>query len=220
MSDTIEKFVINPTWKIPLSIATKEIAPKAVGDPEYIDEANIEIRKASYNDTDTIDPNAINWDEVTPFDFDYFLVKRAGEENPMGEIKYLFPNKDAIYVHDTPAKNWFERNRRAASHGCIRMEDPFSLAESFARFRGRDELIRTMEEVRESGETKTFYLDKPVPIHLVYWTAWVDHKNTVHFRHDIYDRDRSIVIDPNSMSVTRNQGNGAISSITADKGST
>ncbi|GAA0852092.1 hypothetical protein GCM10009114_01100 [Aliiglaciecola litoralis] len=189
MSDVIEKFVINPTWKIPLSIATKEIAPKAAKDPDYFEKADIEIRKDSYVDTETIDPNQINWQEVTPYDFDYFLVKRAGEENPLGEIKYLFPNKEAIYVHDTPAKNWFERPLRAASHGCIRMEQPFSLAQSIARHTNRQKLLDTIEEVRQSGKTQTFYLEKPLPIHLVYWTAWVDETDQVNFRRDIYDRD-------------------------------
>ncbi len=190
-SDQIEKFVVNPTWRIPLSIATKEIAPKAAEDPNYLAKKNIEIRKSSYIDQNTISPDEIDWDEITPYQFEHFLVKRAGKDNPLGEIKYLFPNVNAIYIHDTPAKNWFKQSKRAASHGCIRMEQPFSLAREIIKQQGLD-VFSDVKQARKLEQTRTFHLKEPVPIHLVYWTAWVDESNTVNFRSDVYNKDKNL----------------------------
>lgn len=191
-SDEIEKFVVNPTWRIPLSIATREIAPKVANDPDYLEKKNIEIREHSYLDKNLIDPDKIVWDEIEPYDFEHFLVKRAGKDNPLGEIKYLFPNVNAIYIHDTKAKNWFKKPKRAASHGCIRMERPFSLAKAIIKQHQLDGITPNIENVRTTDKTRTFHLQKPVPIHLVYWTAWVDENNTVNFRTDIYNQDKNI----------------------------
>lgn len=190
-SDQIEKFVVNPTWRIPLSIATREIASKVADDPDYLAKKNIEIRENSYIDKNIIPAGEINWDEIAPYQFKHFLVKRAGKDNPLGEIKYLFPNVNAIYIHDTPAKNWFKQTKRAASHGCIRMEQPFSLAKAIIEKQGLD-VFNDVNQARDADQTRTFHLKKPVPIHLVYWTAWVDETDTVNFRTDVYNRDKNL----------------------------
>lgn len=190
-SDQIEKFVVNPTWRIPLSIATREIAPKVADDPDYLAKKNIEIRQSSYFDSNIISSDEIDWDEITPYQFEHFLVKRAGKDNPLGEIKYLFPNVNAIYIHDTPAKNWFKQAKRAVSHGCIRMEQPFSLAKAIVKQQKLD-VFNDVNQARDTDKTRTFHLKKPVPIHLVYWTAWVDEADTVNFRADVYNRDQNL----------------------------
>ena len=144
-SDEIEKFVVNPEWRIPTSIATKEIAPKVAEDPDYLVKNNIEIRKNSYLDSQIVNPSNIDWDSIKPYQFDHFLVKRAGEENPLGEVKYLFPNPEAIYVHDTPAKHRFSQANRALSHGCIRIEKPFSLAREIIKYEGEAQTLNNMD---------------------------------------------------------------------------
>lgn len=200
-SDEIEKFVVNPEWRIPTSIATKEIAPKVAEDPDYLVKNNIEIRKNSYLDSQTINPSHIDWDSIKPYQFDHFLVKRAGEENPLGEVKYLFPNAEAIYVHDTPAKQRFSQSNRALSHGCIRIEQPFSLAREIIKHEGEAQTLNRIDSARTQNSTQTFHLDEPLPIHLVYWTAWVDENKLVNFRDDIYQRDKKALLKNDEQSV-------------------
>ncbi|MBH0068618.1 L,D-transpeptidase family protein [Pseudoalteromonas sp. NZS100] len=200
-SDEIEKFVVNPEWRIPTSIATKEIAPKVAEDPDYLVKNNIEIRKNSYLDSQTVNPSNIDWDSIKPYQFDHFLVKRAGEENPLGEVKYLFPNPEAIYVHDTPAKHRFSQANRALSHGCIRIEKPFSLAREIIKYEGEAQTLNNMDSALAQNSTQTFYLDEPLPIHLVYWTAWVDENKLVNFRDDIYQRDKKALLKNDEQSV-------------------
>ena len=200
-SDEIEKFVVNPEWRIPTSIATKEIAPKVAEDPDYLVKNNIEIRKNSYLDSQTVNPSNIDWDSIEPYQFDHFLVKRAGEENPLGEVKYLFPNPEAIYVHDTPAKHRFSQANRALSHGCIRIEKPFSLAREIIKYEGEAQTLNNMDTALAQNSTQTFHLDEPLPIHLVYWTAWVDENKLVNFRDDIYQRDKKALLKNDEQSV-------------------
>lgn len=188
-SDEIEKFVVNPEWRIPLSIATREIAPKVAENPDYLEENNIVIRKNSFVDEELVDPKSIDWAKVKPYQFDHFLVKLPHEKNPLGKVKYLFPNPHAVYVHDTPYQQWFNEPVRAASHGCIRLEDPFSLAKLIAEEQGVDSLMDNVISARDLRESRTFHLTEPLPIHLVYWTAWADENGRIHFRNDIYRRD-------------------------------
>lgn len=190
-SDKIERFVVNPEWRIPLSIATREIAPKVAKDPDYLAKNNIVIRKDSFVDDELIDPSTIDWASIKPYQFDHFLVKLPNDKNPLGKVKYLFPNPHAVYVHDTPNQRWFNQPRRAASHGCIRLEDPFSLVEIIAEIQNGSSLVEQVSLAREMRESKTFHLDDPLPIHLVYWTAWADEKGKVNFREDIYQRDQA-----------------------------
>ena len=189
-SDHIEKFVVNPEWRIPLSIATKEIAPKVADNPKYLEENNIVIRKNSFVDEELVDPNTVDWENMKPYQFDHFLVKLPNEKNPLGKVKYLFPNRHAVYVHDTPYQQWFKETNRAASHGCIRLQDPFSLAKLIAEEQGVESLMDDVITARELRQSKTFHLKEPLPIHLVYWTAWADADGKVNFRNDIYQRDR------------------------------
>ena len=189
-SDHIEKFVVNPEWRIPLSIATKEIAPKVADNPNYLEENSIVIRKNSFIDDELVDPNTIDWENMKPYQFDHFLVKLPNEKNPLGKVKYLFPNRHAVYVHDTPYQQWFKETNRAASHGCIRLQDPFSLAKLIAEDQGVESLMDNVISARELRQSKTFHLKEPLPIHLVYWTAWADADGKVNFRNDIYQRDR------------------------------
>ena len=189
-SDHIEKFVVNPEWRIPLSIATKEIAPKVADNPDYLEENNIVIRKNSFVDDELVDPSSIDWQNIKPYQFDHFLVKLPSDKNPLGKVKYLFPNRHAVYVHDTPYQQWFDETNRAASHGCIRLQDPFSLAQLIAEEQGVASLMDNVISARELKQSKTFHLEEPLPIHLVYWTAWTDENGKVNFRNDIYQRDR------------------------------
>ena len=188
-TDYIETFVVNPDWRIPLSIATQEIAPKVANNPNYLHEQNIVIRKNSYEDEEIVDPATINWGAIKPYQFAHFMVRLPGEENPLGEVKFLFPNKHAVYVHDTPAEQWFDVDHRAASHGCIRLEEPFSLAEVLTSELPDSLGFADIQKARALNEAREFTLEQPVPVHLVYWTSWAEDEYLVHFRKDLYEKD-------------------------------
>ncbi|WP_421134015.1 L,D-transpeptidase family protein [Alteromonas sp. A079] len=188
-TDYIETFIVNPDWRIPLSIATQEIAPKVANNPDYLKEQNIVIRKNSYVDDEMVDPATINWNEIKPYQFDHFMVRLPGEDNPLGEVKFLFPNKHAVYVHDTPAEQWFDVDHRAASHGCIRLEEPFSLAEVLTSELPDSLGFADIQKARSLNEAREFVLENPIPVHLVYWTSWAEDEYLVHFRRDLYEKD-------------------------------
>ena len=117
-------------------------------------------------------------------------MQRPGPDNALGRVKFMFPNEHAVYLHDTPSKHLFGRAERAFSAGCIRVENPFDLAEILL---GRDGWTQErFEDVLDSGETKTAFLSEPLPVLLLYWTAQIDEDGVVHFFQDIYDRDRSV----------------------------
>ena len=102
----------------------------------------------------------------------------------------MFPNEHAVYLHDTPSKYLFSRAERAFSHGCIRVEHPFDLAEQLLGSGGWDQ--EKFQEVLDTGEMKTVYLSKPLPVFLLYWTAMVEPNGIVHFFDDVYSRDRAV----------------------------
>jgi murein L,D-transpeptidase YcbB/YkuD len=117
-------------------------------------------------------------------------VQRPGPDNALGRVKFMFPNEHAVYLHDTPSKHLFGKAERAFSAGCIRVERPFDFAEVLM---GRDGWTQErFKEVLDSGEIRTVFLSKPLPVLLLYWTAEVREDGVVYFYQDIYDRDQSV----------------------------
>lgn len=162
-SDTIEYIVFSPYWNIPASIARDEIRPKG---RSYMRRNDIEVLSSGR------------------------LRQRPGPGNALGRVKFMFPNRFNVYLHDTPARELFERSRRSFSHGCIRLAKPLALAEALLRGQGW-----TMEEIEEAtgrSTPRTVDLDEPVPVHILYWTAWIDPNGTMQFRRDIYGRDEAV----------------------------
>ncbi len=187
--DEIQYVVFNPTWTVPYSIATNEMLPRIKSDPQYFQTRDFDIKN---RDGQLVDPATIDWAQVTPRGFGYTFVQRPGPDNALGRVKFIFPNDYAVYLHDTPSKPLFDRAERAFSHGCIRVENPFDLAEILLGSDGWDrELI---DATIESGETKTVFLSEPLPVLLLYWTAEVDPDGLVHFYNDVYERDQRIAL--------------------------
>jgi murein L,D-transpeptidase YcbB/YkuD len=175
--------VVNPTWTVPPTIYRNDILPAVRRDPSYLASRNIDAFNASGK---AVDPAAVDWSGRHP---PYRLVQRPGPDNALGRIKFMFPNEHAVYLHDTPSRDLFERDSRAFSSGCIRVEDPFGLAEQLLGARGRDRV----ESVVASGRTQTVFLDKPMTVMLLYWTAEVDADGRVSFFPDVYARDPGVV---------------------------
>jgi len=136
-----------------------------------------------------ISPTAVDWSQVSAAGLPYRVRQGPGRGNALGQVKFMFPNEHAIYLHDTPSKRLFDRSMRALSHGCIRVRDPLTLAERLLEVDGIGRA--TIESWVADGYNHHVRLAEPVPVHLVYVTAWVDPDGAVHFREDIYGRERA-----------------------------
>jgi murein L,D-transpeptidase YcbB/YkuD len=175
--------VVNPTWTVPPTIYRNDILPAVRRDPAYLASRNID---AFDSRGVAVDPATADWSARNP---PYRLVQRPGPDNALGRIKFMFPNEHAVYLHDTPSRDLFERDSRAFSSGCIRVEDPFELAEQLLGARGRERL----DALTATGRTQTVFLEKPMTVMLLYWTAEVDADGQVTFFPDVYGRDPGVV---------------------------
>ncbi|MEJ2696964.1 MAG: L,D-transpeptidase family protein [Candidatus Sulfobium sp.] len=183
--------VLNPAWNIPVSIASKEILPKVKKDPGYLKKEHITILRGWGGKEEVIDPRTIDWSSVTARKADFRFRQEPGPLNPLGRVKFMFPNKFNVYLHDTPARNLFSQNVRTFSHGCIRIEKPLELAEYLMK----GDPHWTKEDITaalKDGETEDVRLPGPVTVYLVYVTAWVDEDGSAEFRNDIYGRDADL----------------------------
>jgi murein L,D-transpeptidase YcbB/YkuD len=186
--DEIAYIVINPTWTVPYSIATKEMLPKIKRDPDYFKTRTFDVRN---RDGQNVDPETIDWSQLSRGNFPYTLVQRPGPANALGRVKFIFPNEYSVYLHDTPSKSLFGRSERAFSHGCIRTENPFDLAELLLASAGWD---RERIDVQvESEEMKTVHLAEPLPVLLLYLTTDIGPNGEYMFYKDIYTRDQKIL---------------------------
>ncbi len=182
-SDEMELVVFNPYWGVPQSIITKEMLPKLLQDPSWLDRQGYEL-------TDTrgrrLSSSAVDWGSYVGSRRVPFNVRQPpGRKNALGHIKFLFPNSHSIYMHDTPARSLFKRKRRAFSHGCVRVQDPLTMAELVT---GLDR--NTIESKIDSGRNEQLRLKRKIPVHLAYFTAWPDDSGRIHFYPDVYGRDR------------------------------
>jgi len=184
----ITYLVFNPTWTVPPGIFRMDILPAQKRKPSYLASRNLRVVDGSGR---VIPAKSIDWAHTTPKNFRYQLVQEAGPDNALGRVKFVFPNSYAVYMHDTPARNLFDKSERAFSSGCIRIENPLELAALLLEGQpgwDRAAIDRAVEE----GKTRTVSLTHPVPVLLAYWTAWVDRAGAVQFRRDLYDRDAKV----------------------------
>lgn len=190
-SGTITYMELNPYWHIPPNIAKRDILPHAQGDPQYLVRKNIRIFQSWDDDAPEIRSESVDWSEITPGNLSLKFRQEPGPVNALGQVKFMFPNKFNVYLHDTPAQELFKKTKRTFSSGCIRIERPIDLAAYLLQ----SDPEWTREKIREaidSGETQIVRLPESIPVHLLYWTAWVDSDGTVHFHDDIYGRDKRL----------------------------
>ena len=177
--DEIETVVYNPYWGVPQSIIVNEFLPKLHRDPGYLDRAGYVVTNAGGKE---IPSSAINWHQYSgPVPFN--VRQRPGPKNALGELKILFPNSHAIYMHDTPARNLFARDSRAFSHGCVRLENPRAMAAAV--------LGKPLSHVESNlgGYEKAETVADKVPVWVAYFTAWPDEDGKVGYFPDVYKRD-------------------------------
>lgn len=189
-SRTMSYMVLNPRWNVPRSIVTREMLPAAKKDPTFFERQNMILFRRGKKIDATKD---VNWAEMTPEEFGqhYGVVQKPGPGNALGNVKFMFPNGHNIYLHDTPSKHLFADQMRAHSHGCVRVERPFALAWLLLSEQS-DNPGEMIENILAGGEETEVPLERPIPIHLMYLTSWVDHTGTLHFRQDVYGRDEAL----------------------------
>ena len=188
-SDTLTYIVFGPSWGIPESIANGELLPSARSDPASLTRRHIVVT-AGGNDTASIDPADIDWDKVESGEAHYSLRQEPGPDNPLGRIKFMCPNQFNVYLHDTPAGHLFGRGERGFSHGCVRLEDPTALAVLLLDDPQKWDAAHVTAAM-DSSHDRTVRLPHPTPVHLVYWTAWVDPDGALEFRDDVYGIDQA-----------------------------
>ena len=186
--ESINSLVLNPQWNVPRRIMLYDILPKAKQDPSYLSERNIRVLQ-SWSDPTPVPLDSIDWDKVGPNNFSYRLRQDAGKENALGSVKFVLPNDMSIYLHDTNQPELFEKDMRALSSGCVRLEKPLELARALlAQKPGWNQ--SKIQEALAKGSTQYVRLPVSVPTYLTYWTAWVDDRGILQFRDDIYRRDK------------------------------
>ena len=189
-SDRIKYIEINPYWNIPTSIAVKEELPELQKNPQYLVEKNIRLFSSWQEDAVELDSTVIDWSQVTPGQMaGYKLRQEPGPTNALGQLKFVFPNHYAVYLHDTPAKNLFSENKRSFSHGCIRVSSPEKLALFLLKRNDSSWDEVKIRELMAEGSRKVLQIRPPMPVHLTYQTAWVDKSGRIHFNDDVYARD-------------------------------
>ena len=188
-ADRLTQIEINPVWNIPRSIIEKEIIPKVKKDPTYLSREGIRIYRDWRPGAPEIPPTEIDWEEVTPKKFFYRLIQDPGPLNPLGQIKFLFPNNFDVYMHDTPSRYLFAREGRTFSHGCIRLEKPLDLAEYLLKGEKGWNRKQIQKKI-ESKQRMVITLRDPIPVHIVYLTVWTGGDGLAYFRDDLYDYDR------------------------------
>jgi murein L,D-transpeptidase YcbB/YkuD len=186
--DEMKYVVFNPTWTVPYSIATKEMLPQIKNDSSYFQNRDFDVKNSS---GEVVDPAGIDWAQLSRGNFPYTLVQRPGPRNALGRVKFIFPNEHSVYLHDTPSKSLFERAERTFSHGCVRISNPFELAELLLGPKGWDS--EKITATLDSAKTTTVYLPEPLPVLLLYWTAEIGPGGDVHFYSDVYERDQRII---------------------------
>ncbi len=185
---TVTRLVLNPYWNVPRKIAQRDIIPKVIENPDYLTEMNIKIFNRQDINATEIYPADIDWNEAREDGFQYHFRQEPGEQNALGLVKFEFQNSDDIYMHDTPAKDLFDRDKRAFSSGCIRLERAFDLADYLMDSdpKWNDEIVY---DLLTQGKTKYIKIAKPTKVIITYLTTWVDDEGNLQFRDDLYGLD-------------------------------
>jgi len=185
-SDEMDHMVINPSWYVPRSIVVNEYLPALRNNPNAVRHIEITDRRGR-----VINRSSANFAKYSARNFPYSMRQPPSRSNALGLVKFMFPNKYNIYLHDTPAKSLFSREVRAYSHGCIRLNDPFDFGYALLAKQEADPKGYFQSQLRTGREARV-NLKEPVPVHIIYRTAFTDARGNLNFRRDIYGRDARI----------------------------
>ncbi len=185
-SDMMEYMVVNPSWSVPRSITVNEYLPLLQRNPNAVGHLSVVDRNGR-----VVPRGAVNFAAYSARTFPFGLRQAPSDGNALGLVKFMFPNPYNIYLHDTPSKDLFAQEVRAYSHGCVRLGSPFDFAYALLAAQ-TDDPQGTFARALNGGNETTVRLDVPVPVHLVYFTAWPGAKGQMGYRRDVYGRDADI----------------------------
>ncbi|HEY8575731.1 MAG TPA: L,D-transpeptidase family protein [Devosia sp.] len=186
-SDNIRHLVVNPYWNVPSSIIKGEIAPAVLQNPAYIDNQNMDLLYQG----EPVSPWQVNWSMVSTSNFPFRVRQRPGAGNALGQIKFLFPNKHDVYLHDTPSKSLFSRSARAFSHGCVRVENPMEFAD--ALMANEPNISRASLEAMFGSQERWVNPETQIPVHLAYFTLRVGSDGALKSYGDVYGHNAKLI---------------------------
>ncbi|MGM0603612.1 MAG: L,D-transpeptidase family protein [Bacillota bacterium] len=190
-SDRIRYVVLNPYWTVPKSIAVEDKLPLIKKDISYLKENNYRLYKYQGSSLVELDAAEVEWENIDEDNFHFLIRQDPGDNNALGRVKFLFPNKFSVYLHDTPSRGLFDHSERSFSSGCIRIEKPIEMAK-FLLKNNPDWTDEKIDKELQKDREKYITLNTPFTIHLQYATAWVDGEGNLNFRKDIYGRDAKL----------------------------
>lgn len=184
---------LNPNWTVPPTIKKHDILPKLREDPEYLINKGIELYDGNGRGAPTLDPTSVDWENVTSRELHSLrMVQMPGAHNPLGEVRILMPNKYNIYLHDTNHREMFASAERALSSGCVRMKEPHKMAE-FVLSAEKDWDSARIKSVTDTNKLTDIAIAEPIPVYILYYTAWVDQSGQLVFGPDIYNQDKKLI---------------------------
>ncbi|MGZ5244194.1 MAG: L,D-transpeptidase family protein [Bacteroidia bacterium] len=190
-SDRLEYIVFSPYWNVPKSITMEEILPAMEKNPNFLSRMNMEVVKGwDPKKATVVNAWQVPWYNIENDDFDYWIRQKPGVKNPLGLVKFIFPNNHNVYLHDTPFDQLFDKVKRDFSHGCIRVSDPMRVAQ----FLLKDKPEWTEEKIKKAmsaGKEQYVNITK-VPVYILYFTTWIDDDGKLQIRDDIYGLDKTL----------------------------
>ncbi|WP_257458183.1 L,D-transpeptidase family protein [Archangium lipolyticum] len=198
LADEVEYLVLHPEWNVPGKITQEEVLPKLREDAGAAEALGLTVIDKATGQA--VDARTVDWNALGEGPLSYRFAQAPGESNPLGQVKFIFPNPYSIYLHDTPNPALFTKANRAFSHGCVRVSEPAKLADFMLRGHEGWTEASLAAEMEKAGTPRRVQLPAPVPVYLLYWTAFVDAEGRVAFRRDLYARDpevrRALAVNP------------------------
>lgn len=188
--DSIRSVIAHPYWYVPKKISLKEVLVKAKRDSTYFKRNNFEL--ITYK-KEPVDYNSLDWDAIKKGKFNYLIRQGGGWSNSLGLVKFIFPNKKAVYLHDSPSKYLYARDKRAYSHGCVRVQHALKLADNILDYDKNRMTIDTVRTYIKKRKEKSIQLRKRLPVLIYYFTAEVDENDDLILYDDVYNKDKIIL---------------------------
>jgi L,D-transpeptidase YcbB len=199
-NDRMTYIVFNPSWTVPPTILREDVIPELLKGPKYLEKNNMKLLR---NNGSELAYNEIDWSKISIDNFPYIVRQNPGPANALGRVKFMFPNSDNVYIHDTPSRGYFAREDRAMSSGCIRVEKPFDLA--VLLLSDTPDWVPThIRDAMQQDKEETVRLKIPVDVVLIYLTAWTDGRDRIQFRKDVYQIDENVLEALNQKPVALN----------------
>lgn len=187
MSSALNNVVVNPPWNVPPTLARNDILPKVRQDPGYLDRHGYSVLRGWSNNAEAIDPYQVDWETITASNLPFRFQQKPGTQNSLGRYKFNMPSSDAIYLHDTPNHSLFQKDARALSSGCVRVNKAPELANMLLQDAGWND-ARISSQLKD-GSTKYVNIRQTIPVNLYYLTAFVGEDGRTQYRTDIYNYD-------------------------------